>query len=126
MSETYDTLNIDARILAGIGVRTIFDRASEVLDIDPAITFKEKVNGLVTKGTIRLEEKEHLDVLTEAGGAAPAHRAWEPSVEELHALMDIMETFIYRAFVLTKQVAIMKAGIPPKQARQKVVPSATE
>jgi hypothetical protein len=118
MDETYKALDIDLRILAGIAVRTVFDRASETLGIDPAITFTEKVEKLFETGKIGKDEKEHLAVLTEAGGAA-AHRAWEPSVEEISALMDIMEAFVYRTFILDPQVASMKSKLPLKPKRQK-------
>ena len=102
-----------------MGIRTIFDRASEVLAVDPVVSFAEKVKWLQDEGKIGRDEKSHLDVLTEAGGAS-AHRAWEPSLEDLRILMDIMEAFLYRTFIIAAEVKKLKDGIP---RRQKRVPS---
>jgi Domain of unknown function (DUF4145) len=63
-------------VLAAIGLRTAFDRASELLGIDPNKTFAGKLSQLVVDGHIGSTEKASLDVLTDAGGAA-AHRGWK-------------------------------------------------
>ena len=99
------------------GIRTVFDRASEVLGVDPAITFQEKLTKLHELGKIGRDQQEHLTVLTEAGNAS-AHRAWMPTLEQLRVLMDIMEGFIYHGLVLPREVEGLKAHIPPKQKRQ--------
>jgi hypothetical protein len=35
LNETYNALDVDARVLSAIGARTVFDRVSELLKIDP-------------------------------------------------------------------------------------------
>lgn len=116
LDQTYNALNIDARTLAGIGIRTVFDKASELVGIDPAVTFDEKLNALLERGKIGSDERQHLQLLTDAGSAA-AHRGWKPALDELHALMDIMEAFVYRTFVLTREFNKIKQRIPQKQKR---------
>ncbi len=121
LNETYETLDVDARVLAAIGARTVFDRSSELLGIDSALTFKEKLDALQENGHIGKAEREHLDILTNAGNAA-AHRGWKPSTQQLDTIMNIVETFIYRAFVIAAEAKRLKSEIPPKQKRNKREP----
>jgi len=118
LDETYNALDVDARILSATGARTIFDRASELLKIDPALTFKEKLDELQAKGHISASERTHLDILTDAGGAA-AHRGWQPTADLLDTIMTIVETFIHRKFVLEAEVKRLKKEIPRRQRRTK-------
>jgi hypothetical protein len=114
---TYTALDHDLRVLAAIGVRTVFDRASELLGVDPAITFAKKLDGLATNGKIGAEEKDSLSLLTDAGGAA-AHRGWKPELEELDTMMGILEGFLHRNFVLPRQTKRLKSAVPPKPKPQ--------
>ncbi len=117
LNETYNALDVDARVLSATGARTIFDRASELLKIDPALTFKEKLNQLQSKGHISASERTHLDILTDAGSAA-AHRGWKPTAEQLNTVMAIVEAFIHRKFVLEAEVKRLKPQIPRRQRRR--------
>ena len=121
LNETYNALDVDARVLSATGARTIFDRASELLKIDPALTFKEKLDQLQNRGHISASERGHLDVLTDAGSAA-AHRGWQPSTNELNTIMSIVETFIHRKFILESEVKRLKAQIPRRKKRRKKRP----
>ena len=116
--ETYSALNVDARVLAATGARTVFDRASELLGVDPALTFKEKLQVLHTNGNIGASELANLDLLTDAGGAA-AHRGWKPTLQQLSTIMSIVEAFVYRNFILNAEVKKLKSQIPPRQQRVK-------
>jgi len=118
LNETYNALDVDARVLSAIGARTVFDRVSELLKIDPALTFKEKLDQLQKKGHISASERAHLDILTDAGGAA-AHRGWKPRPDQLDTVMTIVETFIHRKFVLESEVKRLKAQLPRRQKRKK-------
>jgi len=121
LNETYNALDVDARVLSATGARTIFDRASELLKIDPALSFKEKLDQLQDKGHISASERTHLDILTDAGGAA-AHRGWKPTAAQLDTVMPIVETFIHRKFILESEVKQLKAQIPPRKRRRKKHP----
>lgn len=118
MTQTYNALSSDSRILAAIGLRTAFDRMSELLKIDPAESFNEKLDDLLAGGHIGESEKQHLDILTNAGSAA-AHRGWSPNLEDLSLLMDIAEAFMYRTFILDFRAKKLAGKIPPKPQRQK-------
>jgi hypothetical protein len=114
MTETYNALDVDARVLAAAGARTLFDRASELLRIDPAVTFKEKLDLLRTSGHIGTAERDHLDLLTDAGAAA-SHRGWRPTPAQMNTVMSIVEAFIYPTFVLDAEVKKLKKQIPRRQ-----------
>jgi hypothetical protein len=118
LQEGYKAYDNDLGVLAAIGIRTVFDRSSELLDIDPALSFAEKLNALLANGKIGVAERETLDTLTDAGGAA-AHRGWRPSPEQLDTMMSVVEAFIYRNFVLDEAVKRLKATVPPKPKRGK-------
>jgi uncharacterized protein DUF4145 len=114
LNETYNALDVDARVLSATGARTIFDRASELLGINPAGTFKDKLDELENEGHISSSERGSLDMLTDASSAA-AHRGWEPTPNQLDTVMSIVETFIHRKFTLESEVKWLRGQIPPRQ-----------
>jgi hypothetical protein len=118
LSEMYAALNIDLRVLAGIGARTVFDRASELLEIDAALSFNAKLDKLVGIGKVNQKERDTLEVLVDAGSAA-AHRGWIPKPMELDTMMTIVEHFLHNAFILDDGIQKLKAAVPPKPTRQK-------
>ena len=118
LSEMYTALDNDLRVLSAIAARTVFDRASELLGIDAAITFQEKLDSLGANGKISLDEEGRLEVLVDAGSAA-AHRGWRPKAEELSTMIDVVESFLYRSFILGEGIANLKAAVPAKQKRSK-------
>lgn len=117
VDEIYTALNGDLRVLAAIGIRTAFDRASELLGVDAAKTFGEKLAGLVQLGKISESERDSLDILTDAGSAA-AHRGWKPDPKELDTMMNIIEAFLYRNFVLDAAAVRLKQSFPGKPKRR--------
>ena len=52
LSEMYTALNNDLRILAAIGARTTFDRASHLLGVDSNLSFDRKLDSLVALGKV--------------------------------------------------------------------------
>jgi hypothetical protein len=116
--ETYNALDVDACVLAAVGARTVFDRASQLLKVDSSLTFKQKLDLLHQLGHIGASEREHLDLLTGAGGAA-AHRGWKPTTAQLNTVMSIVEALIYRTFVLDREVKKLKKQIPARRKRKK-------
>jgi len=120
--EMYTALNNDLRVLAAIGARTAFDRSSDLLGVDSAATFKEKLDKLVELGKVSTEERGTLDVLVDAGNAA-AHRGWIPQVRELNTMMDIVDAFLHRAFILGEGIRALKAIVPSKPRRTTARPN---
>jgi len=115
--DIYTALDNDLGVLAAIGIRTVFDRASELQGIDPTLTFADKLNGLLKIGNISPREKEALDVLVDAGSAA-AHRGWRPSPKDLDIMMSHLEFFLYRSFVQGRENNHLSGNIPPRPPRQ--------
>jgi hypothetical protein len=112
----YTALDHDLTVLAAIGMRTTFDRASELLGIGPAKPFEKKLADLVAAGQIGDTERRNLATLVDAGSAA-AHRGWEPSKKELDTMMSILEHFLYRAFVIDAEAKKLK--VPARPGRKK-------
>lgn len=118
LSDMYGALNAGLNVPAAVAARTIFDRASEILGVDPAITFGEKLKELAKQGTISDAEKKVLTVLSDAGGAA-AHRGWRPKPTEVDTLISIAEAFLHRVFILPADANEVADNIPAKPKRKK-------
>ena len=119
MSEIYSSVEGSLDVLAAIGIRTAFDRGSELLSIDPAKTFSEKLGDLVSAGYIGDTEKDALSVMTEAGNAS-AHRGWKPTADQLETMLQIFEAFVHRNFILRHDVSKLKNAVPAKPRRRPV------
>lgn len=118
LNEMYLACDNGAFILTAVGLRTALDRATDVLGIDQALTFVEKLKKLKDDGWIGDTEHDILEVVTDAGNAA-AHRGWQPAEQQVFQLVQAMEVFLQRAFIVGKQALSIKEKIPPKQRRAK-------
>ena len=116
LDEMYAALDNDLRVLAAIAVRTVLDRASQLLGVDPETRFEEKLDRLSTDGRISSDEKKILKVLVDAGGAA-AHRGWRPTVAEISTMVGVVETFLHRSFVLGDGIEKLRASVPARQKK---------
>lgn len=113
LDEMYMALDNDLRVLAAIAARTVFDRASQLLGVDPAIGFKEKLDRLSANGRISVHEEQVLQVLVDAGSAA-AHRGWRPRFDELNTMVDVVESFLHHSFVVGDGIKKLKASVPAR------------
>jgi hypothetical protein len=114
--ELYAAFNSGHNILAAIGVRTAFDRASELLGAAPEKTFGEKIKYLASKGFIGAEEEKALGVLVQAGNAI-THRRWSADAKGLELLISILENLIHRNLIVKQEVRQLESRIPPKIRR---------
>jgi hypothetical protein len=114
MSSVYVALDNDLAVLTAIGIRTVFDRASEFVGIDPAKSFATKLSDLVTSGKIGTDQRDTLAILTDAGSAA-AHRGWKPTSEELDTMLEVIESFLHNTFILGEAAKKLKSRIPHRQ-----------
>jgi rubredoxin len=114
--DVYTALSNNLGVLAAIGMRTVFDRAAELLNIDPAKTFQQKLSELKAGDHITEKEKTVLGALIDAGSAA-AHRGWQPKPKQLDAMMTILEAFLHRAFLLEDIGAELGKGVPKRQPK---------
>lgn len=119
LNEMYVARDNEAYILTAVGLRTALDRGTEVLDIDPAKSFVEKLADLHNGGWIGATEHDILEVITDAGNAA-AHRGWSPDANDVDQLLYAMEVFLQRAFIVGKNALSIKNTIPPKPKRKKI------
>lgn len=114
--DVYTALSNNLGVLAAIGMRTVFDRASELLGIDPSTTFQKKLEDLKKGDHITDKEITILAALIDAGSAA-AHRGWQPKPKQLDAMMTILEAFLHRAFLLEDIGAELGKGVPKRQPK---------
>ena len=116
LSEVYTALESSSLIVATTGARLLLDRAMDLLLGEDAGSFAEKLKAMTERGVIGREDRELLDVVTDAGHAA-SHRGFRPEREHLETILDTMENLLHRKFVLTGAAASVKRATPPRPAR---------
>lgn len=112
--DVYTALSNNLNVLAAIGMRTVFDRASELLNIEPNETFLKKLSKLRNEGHVSEKDEVVLSVLIDAGSAA-AHRGWRPNPKQINDMMSILETFLHRAFLLPGIGAELEKVVPKRR-----------
>ena len=117
-NDVYTALNNNLGVLAAIGMRTVFDRASEHLGIDPQQPFKLKLDDLKDGDHITDKQVAILAALIDAGSAA-THRGWQPKPKQLDAMIKILEAFLHRAFLLQRIGAELGKGVPKRGPRDR-------
>lgn len=123
LREMYTARDSESYILASIGLRTAFDRASELLGVAPEETFVSKITSLRDQGFVGQSEADALGVVADAGSAA-AHRGWSPAEEDFDALLMALEHFLERNLLSGNKALAVRASIPPKAKRAaKVTPA---
>lgn len=133
LSELYTALKNDLNVLAGIGIRTSFDIASEILGIDASLSFQRKLDQLVADGHVSSRDLPRISMLVEAGSAS-AHRGWKPSKQDLDVMMEVLEHFIHDSLVaphrrakLDEKALTVSQTVPKRTRPAKLVASyATE
>lgn len=116
LHEVYIGFDQELLILSSAGIRTAFDKGTEIVGADPAITFDEKLDYLVDKELITKPERGRLGILVESGNASN-HRGWKPKKAQVDTLLDILESFIQNAILPKPDTSGFK--IPPKPKRKK-------
>lgn len=115
LTEVYDAVERRSNILAATGLRTAFDRAVSYHAVDENQPLAAKVKALQERGFIGATEADILNTVVDAGSAA-AHRAWNPTDEQLGQLLQALEHFIHRTVVVGEKVLEVKALIPQRGA----------
>lgn len=113
MDELYVALNAGLNVLASIGARTLLDRAGHILIGDPRGGFEGKLSALQDGGYISAQEKMTLEAVADAGNAS-AHRGYTPTADRLGAIIDIIENFLHRAFVLANAAEDIRKSTPAR------------
>ena len=115
--EIYNSLAADTRALPMMGARALLDMVivDKVGDVG---TFNDKLKALESQGFISKKNRETLDAALDAGSAA-AHRGYAPKLEEVHAVMDIVENLLQAIYVLDKIAVEIKKSTPARPAVKK-------
>jgi hypothetical protein len=116
LDEVYTARNEDMLTLCAIGIRTVFDKASELLGIDTELGFKKKLDALVQKQKISKDEMESLTILVDAGNAA-AHRGWRPNQRLIDTMMLVLESFLHRCFIVADSATKLKTAVPVRKGK---------
>lgn len=114
LDEVYTARNEDILTLCAIGVRTVFDKASELLGVDTELPFKKKLDTLVQNQKISADERDSLAVLVDAGSAA-AHRGWRPNQRIIDTMMLILESFLHRCFIVGDSAKRIQTAVPKRK-----------
>lgn len=114
----YTAINNDMPILASIGMRTAFDRATALLGIAPSLRFDEKLDCLKKDGLLGDKDHKIVGTLVDAGSAA-AHRGWKPPLDRILTMVGILEAFLHKEFVLKAEFEELVSSVPPKTQKPK-------
>lgn len=117
LDELYVALNAGLNVLASVGARTLLDRAGYLLIGDPKGGFEGKLSALESNGHISAQEKATLEAVADAGNAS-AHRGYTPTAARLGHIVDIIENFLHRAFVLSGAADEIRKTTPARQRSQ--------
>jgi hypothetical protein len=83
---------------------------------DPPGGFAAKLRKMVADGFVGQSELETLLIMTDAGSAA-AHRGFAPDQQTLLTIVETVENFLHREFVLQAAAASVRTATPPRVAR---------
>ncbi len=113
IGEVYQALNLGLIVLASVGIRTLLDRAMLLRVGDVAGGFGGKLKAMLEEGHVGEKEKGILEIITDAGSAS-AHRGFAPDVDTLNTIVQAVENFLQREFVLKAAAEKVKAATPPR------------
>lgn len=122
LDEVYEALNSGLIVLASIGTRTLIDRAMFLRIGDPTGGFAGKLNLMVDRGHIGMDEREILEAVTDAGSAA-AHRGFVPRAEHLVTIVETTENFLHREFILKTAAGEVRTATPSRHSARSKGPS---
>jgi len=117
LQQVYTAVENDTLILAAIGLRTAFDRTTEIRGIEPGLPMCMKVQAVFKAGYVGDTERDQLNIVTDAGNAA-AHRGWHPDRGDFKPLLNVMENFIQKALLRDKRIEEIGERIPKRRKKQ--------
>ncbi|RWL79405.1 MAG: DUF4145 domain-containing protein [Mesorhizobium sp.] len=122
--EVCGALDADLPILAAIGMRTCFDLAANLLGIEDDQPFTKKLDELVQRNKIGGVDKDRLALLVDAGSAS-VHRGWKPKPKQLETMAEILEHFVFEAFVapsrrsrLDAEAKKLEGNVPSRKGKK--------
>jgi hypothetical protein len=112
--EVYSALNNEMTILATIGIRAAFDRATELLNISPALSFKDKLDTLAREGMLSPSDRNSIAAVMDVGSTAVLVGG-RSSDDGLLAVISMLEAFLYKEFVLKAGLAELVSFGPARR-----------
>lgn len=111
LDEIYLALHADSRRLAAMGARALID-AYITRCVGDQGDFAKELKKLVEENHIREAQREIVAAAVDAGNAS-AHRGHCPSVNDISAVIDIVENLIHNE-LLAEQAQTLRANTPPR------------
>jgi len=117
INQVYQALDSDSRALALMGARAVLDMVltESVGDLGP---FSAKLDALEDSGAIGTKNRKFLEAALDAGSAA-GHRGYQPSTDDVGAVMDIVENLLQAVYHLDSLADQLKKSTPPRARRKK-------
>jgi hypothetical protein len=115
LRQTYQALDGDSRALAMMGARAVADMLL-VAKVGDVGGFEQKLDRMVAGGHLSAPNREILEPALDAGNAA-AHRGHQPTVDDVDAVMDILENLLQATYHLEPLAAALKKSTPPRPPR---------
>ena len=90
LKEIYNAIHNDFRVLVAIGTRSLLEPVM-IEKVGDQGTFRANIAAFATKGYLATVQAGFLTATLDAGYAS-MHRAWKPTVEQMHTLMDVVDS----------------------------------
>jgi Domain of unknown function (DUF4145) len=120
LEEGYKAVNAELTRSAAMCVRAALDVC--FTDIVGDIGgFKRKLDRLVDEKRITAKQAAHFHCIIDLGNAS-AHRAYNPTVLEVVALLECTESVLYSLIILPKKTAVISAKTPKRSNSEPVHP----
>lgn len=116
LNEVYTAYEHKSLILASIGLRTAFDRTTEVIGIRSDLPLNKKVEAVFDLGHVSQKERNQLSIVADAGNAA-AHRGWKPDESTFESLLRVTEKFIHKMVLEDNKVEEIGEQIPKRDKK---------
>ena len=117
MNQVYQALDANSRTLALMGTRAALDMVLTEAVGDKG-TFAAKLDALQDGGAIGSKNKSFLEAALDAGSAA-AHRGYQPTADDVNAVMDIVENLLQAVYHLKTLAEKLKRSTPARNIRAK-------
>lgn len=115
LEEVYRALGVKALRLAVIGIRALIETVM-VTKLEDKGSFAGNLKALYEGGFISKLQHDHLETVLEAGHAA-MHRQFNPTEDDVHALLDITENLVEALYISPNRVKAMDGKVPPRKAK---------
>lgn len=120
MSEVYVAVQHNSRRLAAMGIRAALEMIMKG-KIGECKSFKHYIDKFQEAGYLSVRDSISLDTIIEAGNAS-VHRGWNPTVTDVHTLLDITESVVQTAYFHESRVSELEKKLPPRKRRNPPAP----